>query len=103
MKFEEFGASITQAPRSFGGEMNIVLQTDAAPARKIDPRLHGDYRAGGQRGLGGTGKAWGLMDLQPDPVAQRMAEGLLVPRRRDDVPRQRVGFAPRETGPDRFA
>src|SRR5260221_1846775 len=103
MKFEEVGASITQAPRTLGGKMNIVLQPDAAPTRKIDPRLHRDYRAGGQRGLGGTGEAWGLMALQPDPVAQRMAERLLVSRRRDDVPRQRVGFAPREAGPDRLA
>src|ERR1051326_6288702 len=103
MKFQQVGASITQAPRTVGGQMDIVLQPDAPPPRKIDPRLDRDYRSGRERGLGGPGEPRGLVHLEPDPVAERVPECVVVSGAGDDVARQGVGLPAGHAGADRLA
>ena len=53
---------------------DVVLDPDAEPAREVDARLDGDDVAGGERvgALGGEPRR--LVDLQPEPVAEAVAE-----------------------------
>src|ERR1041384_6326505 len=92
MKLQKVGASIAQAPRAGGSQMDVVLQPDAAPARKIDARLDRDHRAGGEGGLAVLGRGGGCVSLDPDAGARRGAERPPDPGRRYRIAREGVGL-----------
>src|SRR5437588_11948322 len=100
MNFEQFGAPVAQAAGTFRSEVDIVLQPDAAPALKIDARLDRDYSTSRTRILGRRGEPGRFMDLEPEPMPQRVAERLGEARGADDLARQGVGLLPRHSGQD---
>ena len=81
-----------------GRQVHIVLEPHAAPARKIDPRLDRHHRVQRQGHLVGLRKPRRLMHLQPQAVAQRMAERVPEPAGGDHLARQRVGLPPGHPG-----
>src|SRR5436309_4869317 len=54
---------------------DVVLDPDARPALQVDPRLDRDDVAGGQRVGGFRRHPRRLVHLEPEPVAEPMAEG----------------------------
>src|ERR1043166_2165721 len=83
--------------------MNVVLQSYASPARKIDARLDRDHRAGREADLRGLREAGRFVDLEADPVAQRVTERLAEARLRDEITRQGIGAPSRHPRPDPLA
>src|SRR5499427_11095882 len=67
-----------------------VLNPDAAQARQVDTRLDGDGNPVPECTRLRHAQRRCLVDLQPHPVPEAVAEVLLVAGRRDDVPRGRV-------------
>src|SRR5690348_12828019 len=67
-----------------------VLNPDAAQARQVDTRLDGEGNPGPECTRLRHAQLWRLVDLQPHPVAEAVAEVLAVAGRGDDVPRGRV-------------
>src|SRR5262249_11254206 len=51
-QLDQLGLSIGEILRPVRTEVDGVLEPDATPARKIDPRLHGDYGMRRQRRVG---------------------------------------------------
>src|SRR5665213_2861395 len=97
---DEVGGAVGEEGGSARSEPDVVLQPDAAPALKIDPRLDCDYRTTREQLLGRGRKSWRLMDFQPQAVAERVAKGVAVAAGRDDITGQGIGFLPAHPGPD---
>ena len=62
------------------GHDDEVLDPHADGARHVDPGLDGDDVAGGERVVALLRQARGLVDLEPDAVAEPVAEVLAVAR-----------------------
>src|SRR3954468_11472050 len=75
------------------GDDHEVLDPHADRARHVDARLDGHDVAGGERGLALLGEPRPLVDLQPDPVAEAVAEVLGVAGGVDDRARDGVDLA----------
>src|SRR5262249_4102173 len=59
-------------------DQDVVLDADAAPARKVDARLDGEDHAGLQHSLRPRSQGRPLMDLQADAVPQAVPEVVAV-------------------------
>jgi len=83
--------------------MNIVLQPDAAPARKIDPRLHRDYRAGGQRASAVRARRGASWTSSPIPWPSEWPNASSYPAPAMTSRANASACAPVRPGPDRLA
>src|SRR5205823_1586606 len=78
-----------------------ILDPHAAPPGQVDAGLHAEYHAGAQDDLAlARREPRGLVHLQPDPVAQAVAEVLAISCACDHVAREGVRLLPRYTGAD---
>ena len=83
------------------GHHDQVLDPRPAATRQVDPGLDRDHVAGLQPGLGGPREPRRLVDIEPDAVAEAVAEVIAMPGGGDQVAGDRVDLAALETRPDR--
>src|SRR5207247_1148279 len=84
--------------RPVGGHHHEVLDPHAEAPGDVHARLDGDDGAGLERRLVALGQARLLVDLQPDAVAEAVAELVAVAGLVDDRPRHRVDLPPGAPG-----
>src|SRR3954465_8532082 len=82
------------------GDDHRVLDPDPAEALEVDVRLAGGDVAGRERVSGLAREARGLVHLEPDPVAQAVAELLAEARGLDLLSRSSVGVDARDARTD---
>src|SRR6266700_669530 len=78
-----------------------ILDPDPAEAGKVDTWLHGDGRSGGDPTRGACPHPGRLVDLQADPVADRVAEVVAVAGRGDHLTGGAVDLAAADPGAQR--
>src|SRR6476646_11421078 len=78
-----------------------VLDSDAAVVGQIDTWLDGDRRASKQCTGGRRADSRRFVDLQPDTVAEPVAEVVGVAGLRDDLPRRAVDILERDARRER--
>src|SRR5205823_12829609 len=83
------------------GPHHEVLDPHAEAPGEVDPRLNGDDVAGLERRLVALGQARLLVNLEPDPVAEAVAELVAVAGLLDHRPRDRVDLPSSRPGAHR--
>ena len=84
------------------GDHDQVLDPDPELARDVDAGLDRDHVAGLEHVLGGLAQPRRLVDLEPDPVAETVAEVVLVAAVADHRPGGLVGLLAADPGADRL-
>src|SRR6266487_1330361 len=100
LQLEQLSRRRAQHAASVVGDLHGVLDANAAQARQVHARFHGDDRPG--RELVGELETQprALVDLQPDAVAEPVGERLSVPRLLDGAAHDAIDLASRDPGPD---
>lgn len=99
--FERFGDG-RQDFVPVSGDQDIVLNSDATPPRKINPRLDGDHHTRFQFGLRNGTQPWTLVNVEPDAVSQTMTEVLAVTGSFDHFAGSGINVRTKSTGSDRL-
>ena len=92
MTCSSLGSEETTSPAVVGDD-HEVLDAHADGARDVDPGLDRDHHAGSERGLALLGQPRALVDVEPDAVAEAVAEVLGVAGGVDDRARHGVDLA----------